>query len=263
MIVAGCDVGSVATKVVIMRDGSIASYNITETKFKPDVAAKNAMDGALSNAGLAFDDIERCVSTGDGGKNVPFADKTLSQLLCSSKGAHHLIPSVGTVVDAGGNATRAISVDKEGRVLSYRLNDKCAAGAGRFFEVLAEALELKLDDLGPLSQRSKNPLEFTSQCTVFAESEVISFVNEGKSSVDIVAGINRSIASRMASLVKDLGVREDVVIVGGMAKNIGLVQSLGEYLRASIKTVPVDHQIVGALGAALLAKGIPRSERVG
>ncbi len=252
MIVAGCDVGSVMTKVVIM-NGESLSHHIIETGFKPDIAAKNATDKALAKAALSFDDVKYCISTGDGGKNVSFANKYLSQLQCLSKGAYWLIPSVKTVVDAGGNATRAISVGKDGRVLSYRLNDKCAAGGGRFFEVLADALELKLDELGPLSQRSKNPLEIASQCTVFAESEVISLINEGKDPVDIIAGINRSITSRMASLIRDLGVRKDVVLVGGVAKNSGAVQSLEGYLGVSIKTVPTDPQIVGALGAALFA----------
>lgn len=254
MIAAGCDVGSLTTKVAITRDGSIISHHIVETGFKPDLAAKNAMDGALSKANLSIDEVGYCVSTGDGGKNVSFASKYVSQLPCLSKGSYFFIPSVRTVVDVGGNATRAISVGKEGRVLSYRLNDKCAAGGGRFFDVLAEALELKLDDLGPLSQQSKSPLEIASQCTVFAESEVISLLNEGKDVVDIIAGVNQSIASRIASLVRNAGVKEDVVMTGGVAKNIGVIKSLEGWLGVGIKTVPADPQIVGAVGASLLAE---------
>lgn len=254
MIVAGCDAGSLTTKAVIMKDRLIMSYHLVETGFKPDLAAKNAMGGALSKAKLGFDDIDYCISTGDGRKNVSFADKNASPLLCLSKGAFWFIPSARTVVDVGGHASRVISVGKGGRVLDYGLNDKCAAGSGRFFEVLAEALELKLDDIGPLSQQSKSSVKITSQCAVFAESEVIAFLNEGKDIIDIIAGVNSSIASRIAGLIRRVGVREDVVMVGGVAKNVGVVKSLEGYLGVSVKTVPTDPQSVGAVGASLLAK---------
>ena len=253
MITAGCDVGSLTTKVVIMKDGAVIAHQIVETGFKPDLAVESALQGALSQAGLSRGELGYCVSTGDGGKNVSFAGKYVSQLPCLSKGSYFFVPSVRTVVDVGGNATRAISVGKEGRVLGYRLNDKCAAGGGRFFDVLAEALEVKLDDLGPLSQQSKSPLEIASQCTVFAESEVISLINDGKDVVDIIAGVNRSIASRIASLVRNVGIKEDVVMTGGVARNIGVVKSLEGWLGVGIKMVPTDPRIVGAVGAALLA----------
>lgn len=254
MIVAGCDVGSVTIKAVIMNDGSVISYHIIETGFKPDLAAKDAVDEALSKAHLTFDDIEYCVSTGDGRKNASFADKDISQLPCLSKGTYFFIPSVRVVVDVGGNTTKAIRVSKVGKILGYRLNDKCAAGSGRFFDILAEALELRLEDLGSLSLQSKSPLEITSQCVVFAESEVVSLINDGNDMADIMAGVSQSVASRIASLVKSLSVEKDVVMTGGVAKNISVIRELEKYLGVSIKTVSTDPQIVGAVGAALFAQ---------
>lgn len=254
MIVAGCDVGSQTTKAVIMKNESIASHDIVGTGFEPGLAAKNAIDGALSKAKLQSDDIERCISTGSGRKNVPFADNNKSEFLCLAKGAYWFIPSVKTVIDVGEHASRCISLGEGGRVLDYSRNVKCAAGSGSFFEVLAQALELKLEDLGPLSQQSEAPVEINSQCTVFAESEVIAFLNEGEDKTDIIAGINKSIASRIAGLLRRVGINEDIVMTGGVAKNVGVIKDLEEFLGVEVKTAPTDPRIVGAVGAALLAE---------
>ena len=252
MIVAGCDVGTSTTKAVVMRDDKIF-FDIATTA-KPDQTAKEVTERSLLKAHLVWEDIEYFISTGWGRKRVPHANTNLSEIVCHGKGAQWLIPSVRTVIDGGSEGTRVITVDEKGKVVEYITNPKCSAGAGKFLEVMAKALGLNLEDLGPLAQRSKNRVAITSQCSVFAESEVIAYINEGKDLADVVDGINYSIAGRLASLVKGISIEEDVTVTGGIAKNIRLLKHLEELLGISVKMVPADPQIVGAIGAALLAK---------
>ncbi len=258
MIIAGCDVGTLTTKAVIMRDESIASYDIIATEAKPDQASKNVIDKALFKAGLSFKEIDFCVGTGWGRKKIGFANKNTGELLCHGKGAQWLIPSVSTVIDVGAQTSSVIIVNKKGKVTDFETNDKCATGAGRFLGVIAEALELDINEIGPLSLRSNNIISISNQCVVFAESEVISYVNEGKDLADIVGSINHSIARRLVTLVKRIGIIEDICITGGVAKNIGVVKSIEEIIGVKIKKMPEDPQIIGALGAAIIAKEIAK-----
>jgi predicted CoA-substrate-specific enzyme activase len=254
MIVAGCDVGSLTGKAVILKDGEILSSSIVPTTPKPEITAQNAMQEALTNANLSLDRIEFIVGTGYGRVKIPFAHSEISELTCHGKGAHSFISSIRTIIDVGGQDCKVIKVDKNGKILDFAMNDKCAAGTGRFLEVMAKTLELELEELGSISLESKNQAKITAQCSVFAETEVVSLMADGVEVSDIVAGIHDAIASRIMSLVYRVGLEEDLTITGGVAKNIGVVTYLEKRLGVTSKKLPIDPQIIGALGAALIAK---------
>ena len=254
MIVAGCDVGSLTGKAVILKDGSILSYGIVPTTPKPERTARNAMDKALKNGNLTLEDIEFIVGTGYGRVKIPFANKEISELTCHGKGAHSFVPTVRTIIDVGGQDCKVIKVNKDGKILDFAMNDKCAAGTGRFLEVMAKTLELKLEELGPISLQAKNQAKITAQCSVFAETEVVSLMADDTEVPDIVAGIHDTIASRIMTLVYRVGLEEDITISGGVAKNIGVVTFLENKMGLKTKKLPVDPQIIGAIGAALLEK---------
>jgi predicted CoA-substrate-specific enzyme activase len=254
LIVAGCDVGSLTGKAVILKDGEIFGYSIVPTTPKPERTAKNAMDEALKKVNLSLDDIEFIVGTGYGRVKIPFADSETSELTCHGKGAHSFIPSIRTIIDVGGQDCKVIKVDKNGKILDFAMNDKCAAGTGRFLEVMAKTLELNLEELGPISLQAKNQAKITAQCSVFAETEVVSLMADGIEVSDIVAGIHDAIASRIMSLVYRVSLEEDFTITGGVAKNTGVVAYLEKRIGVGAKKLPVDPQIIGALGAALIAK---------
>lgn len=255
MIVGGCDVGAATGKAVVMKDGRIASYIIIPCTTKPEVTARIAMDEALEKAGLSsLEDLRYIVGTGYGRLKVPFANENVSEITCHARGAYWLCSTVRTVVDIGGQDCKVISVDDEGKVIEFVMNDRCAAGTGRFFEAMARVLDCGLEGLSSLSLQSKNPATITSQCSVFAESEVIALINEGVELVDIAAGLHNSIAGRLNSMVRKVGLVEDVALTGGCAKNKGLVKILEQKLGVNVKRLPQDPQIVGAVGAALIAR---------
>jgi predicted CoA-substrate-specific enzyme activase len=254
MIVAGCDFGTLAIKVVLIKDGAIISSDISDTKGVPEQVAKNALDRALNAVGLSSSDVKYSVSTGWGRKRVPFANTEMGDLPCLAKGAQWLLPSARTVIDVGGQNSRALSINETGRIIEYNLNDKCAAGTGRFFELVADALELRLEDLAPLAYKSKEPSKISSQCCVFAESEIVTLINEGRELVDIVAGVHNSVVRRTAAIVGSISIKEDVVMSGGCAKNGRIVEGLGNMLNLKIRSLSVDPRLVGAIGAALTAQ---------
>ena len=255
MIVGGCDVGSATGKAVVMKDGTIVSYVIIPSTTKPEVTARKAMDEAIEKAGLSsLEDLQYIVGTGYGRLKVPFANENVSEITCHARGAHWLAPTVRTVVDIGGQDCKVMSIDGQGKVNEFTMNDKCAAGTGKFFEAMARALDCGLEGLSSLSLQSNDPATITSQCSVFAESEVITLVNEGIDVIDIAAGIHESIAGRLNSMVRRVGLIEDVALTGGCAKNEGLVKALEKKLGVSVKKLPQDPQIAGAIGAALIAK---------
>ncbi len=253
MIVAGCDVGSLTGKVVIMKDGQTLSYSIVPTTPKPERTAEKAMSEALKKAGLNLEQIGSIVSTGYGREKNPFAHTHVTEITCHAKGAYWLVPTVRTVIDIGGQDCKVILLDGQGNVKDFRMNDKCAAGTGRFLEGMARALGLDLEELGSISLKSKSPALITSQCSVFAESEVVTLIAEGTELPDIVSGIHKSIAGRLISMVKGINPKRDFMLTGGVAKNIGVVKFLEDEL-GKIEKIPVDPQIVGALGAALIAR---------
>ena len=254
MIVAGCDVGSLTGKAVILNNSEILYSSIVPTTPKPERTARNAMDEALQKSNLVLEDIEYIVGTGYGRVKIPFANSELSELSCHGKGAHSIAPSIRTIIDVGGQDCKVIKVDKNGKILDFAMNDKCAAGTGRFLEVMAKTLELKLEELGPISLQSKNQAKITAQCSVFAETEVVSLMADGVEVPDIVAGIHDAIASRIMSLVYRVGLEKDLTFTGGVAKNIGVVAYLEKRLGVTTTKLSVDPQLMGALGAALTAK---------
>ena len=254
MIVAGCDVGSLSAEAVIMKDGQIVSAEIIRVRPRPEQSATDVMDAALQKAGLSYEDIEYCVSTGYGRERIPFAKNNISEISCHGKGAQWLVPSVRTVIDVGGQDCKAIRIDDNGKLVNFVMNDKCAAGTGRFLEFMAKVLGVSIEDLGPLALNSEEKVIVTNVCSIFAESEVLHYVYEGKKSADVASGINHSMAERVNSLAKRVGIEKDICITGGVAKNISVVKNLEELLGLEPERLPVDPQIVGAVGACLFAK---------
>ena len=253
MLFAGVDVGAATAKTVIMSDGRVLSYSITPTGHSVIQATEKVTREALEKAKCSLEELDYIISTGYGRNAVPFANKTVTEILCHAIGASFLIPGTRAIIDIGGQDSKAIGVDEQGNVLNFVMNDKCAAGTGRFLEVMAGVLDLDLEELGPVSLTSKETCKVSSTCTIFAESEVVSLRAEGKSREDLVAGIHRAVAARVVVMGSQIKFRKETVFTGGVAKNIGVKKALEEQIGFEI-LVPEEPQIVGALGAALLAK---------
>ncbi|HID93277.1 MAG TPA: 2-hydroxyglutaryl-CoA dehydratase [bacterium (Candidatus Stahlbacteria)] len=273
MITLGVDIGSVTTKVVLLKGDKILALVIRETGAYPKLAAEKALGEALSKASLSKTDIEYIVSTGYGRRAIDFGDRVVTEISACAKGALYTMErilecnsdvvgivaaksqtlhSVRTIIDLGGQDTKVISLNENGDIADFVMNDKCAAGTGRFLEVIAQALQVGLEDLGELSLKSKSPIPINSTCTVFAESEVISLIAQGKSKEDIIAGINYSIAERIVGMLRQVGEKETIFFVGGGAKNVGIRKALED--KTGLKVyVPTNPQFVIALGAALIA----------
>ncbi len=207
---------------------------------------------ALMKAGISSSDVTYVLATGYGRNNVPFAKAEMTEITCHAKGAHHLFPETRTIIDIGGQDSKAISVNERGAATNFMMNDKCAAGSGRFLEVMARALEIELDRMGELSLQSTKEVPISSMCTVFAESEVVSAVARGLDPHDIINGIHHAIAKRVSVLVEHVGVKERVLMSGGVARNVGVVRALEKQLHTTL-LIPKEPQLVGALGAALIA----------
>lgn len=254
MIVAGVDIGSITTEALLFdRERGILGYTILETGADSRKTSELALDKALTYPGKERSDIAYTVATGCGRKRVPYAKETITEITCIAKGVNYLFPEARTVIDIGGQDTKVIRLDEKGRVLEFEMNDKCAAGTGRFIEVMASALKVDLDKIGEISLDHKKDLTISSICTVFAESEVISLVSEGEELEDILFGIHRAIADRTMGLINRLGgVKSEVIMAGGVAKNIGVVRALENAMNTPVK-ISVEPQVVGSLGAAILA----------
>ena len=248
---AGVDIGSTMTKVVIIGEGSEASL-IGPTGAEHRKLANKVMEEALIRAGIRFQELSYIIATGYGRMNVPFADKQVTEITCHARGLQSILPTVKTVVDIGGQDSKGIKI-QAGKVIDFVMNDKCAAGTGRFLEVIADALRVRLEDLGELSLQSKNPVAISNTCTVFAEHEVISQLAAGTSVNDLIAGVHDAVAARVYSLVNKLKVEREVAVTGGGAKNTGLVKALENRFGFPL-LVPPEPLITGALGAALIGK---------
>jgi predicted CoA-substrate-specific enzyme activase len=253
MIVAGCDVGSLTAKAVIMTDGKITSSEVIRVKRNPEESAVEVMEAAIAGNGISMDDIECCVGTGYGRKHIPFIDSEESEIACHGRGAVWRVPTVRTVIDIGGQDAKAIKVDKDGNVTRYTYNDKCASGTGRFLEIIADAMDIELDSMGEISEKSTERLTLSNQCVVFAETEIISLINEGKEIADIINALHHAVANRAVSLAKGLVLEDQVVMTGGVARNSGMFSALGESLGTELISIE-DPQINGAVGAALFAR---------
>ena len=250
---AGIDIGSTMTKVVIFSD-KIEAFLIGPTGPEHRKLANRVMEEALVKASLGFEDLVYIVATGYGRINVPFADRQVTEITCHAKGLHHLLPTVKTVVDIGGQDSKGIKIN-DGKVTSFVMNDKCAAGTGRFLEIIADSLGIPLEKLGELSLAADRAAEISSTCTVFAEHEVINKLASGETIPNLIAGIHESVATRVYALVNKLKIEPDVAITGGGAKNIGLVKALEIKFGFPI-LVPPEPLITGALGAALAGKEV-------
>jgi len=255
---AGIDIGSTMTKVVIMKEGIISSV-IGPTGAEQRRLAHRVMERGLEEASLSFSSITYLVATGYGRLNVPFADKQVTEITCHAKGAAFLFPEAKTVIDIGGQDSKAINIEK-GRPVDFVMNDKCAAGSGRFLEIIADGLGITLEEMAQLSLKSNHPIKIGNLCTVFAEQEVVGKLAEGAPLADLIAGIHEALASRVASMAKKLKVADDVVVTGGGAKNRGLVRALSDILGHRL-LVPSEPLLTGAIGAALLGRDIAQKAR--
>lgn len=259
MVVAGIDIGAITTKVVIMDNEKIKSYIISKSSADMKKVVFGCYEQALQKAGYQVKEVKSIVATGYGRISVPFANKCITEITCHAKGAYWLNPTVRTIIDIGGQDSKVISVSESGQVIDFIMNDKCAAGTGRFLEVMAQALGVKLEDLGELSLQSRKKVMISSMCTVFAESEVISLLAEGYKKEDIIRGLHEAIVNRIYSMAMRLPVGATIALTGGVAKNKGIFIALKKKMKKSIY-IPSEPQIVGAIGAALLAGNMEKKK---
>lgn len=252
MIFAGIDIGSITAKSALIKNKQVIDTHVIPTGYNPAAASESVFKYVLNKAGLKPSDITRIVATGYGRNNVAFADKAMTEIICHGIGAHFLNPDIRGIIDVGGQDSKAILLDAAGQVTNFAMNDKCAAGTGRFLEVMARALEVDLDLLGAIGLDAKTPAKISSICTVFAESEVISMIAKQKKRADIIAGIHESAAARIAVLAKKIRIKPPVMMTGGVAKNKGMAAALETRLKTTV--ICQEHaQENGAIGAAVLA----------
>ena len=254
----GVDLGSTTAKTVIVdAAGGIVASEVVQMGAVSRAGLARSLAGALRTAGLDESDIEQTIATGYGRRLVAGAERTFTEITCHARGVAAMCPGVRLVVDVGGQDSKAILVDELGLVENFSMNDRCASGTGRFFEVLARAVECELDELAGLALTGDKDLEVSSMCATFAETEIISLLARGERREDIAASVHRAVTARTLGLVSHVGKRSPVVMTGGVARNAAVVRFLGEALKARV-TVPPSPQITGALGAALLAREASR-----
>ena len=255
MYFAGVDIGSTMTKVVVTgKAGDLLSVIKGPTGAGYRQLANEVMRQALEQAGLRIDDVSYIVATGYGRLSVPFADRQITELSCHARGVYSLFPGVRTAIDIGGQDAKCLKIDN-GRLVSFVMNDKCAAGTGRFLEVTAATLGIKLEDMGEISLKATRKIQISNLCTIFAQQEVVALLSRGEKLENIIAGLHDALASRVAALARRLGIEPDLVLTGGVAKNIGMVKAMKESLGCEI-LVPEEPLITGALGAAILANQV-------
>ena len=253
MITAGTDIGSLSVESVIFeKERGMIGYSIVLTGPNSRKSSEVSLEQALGSANVQRTDIPYIVSTGCGRGISDFANESITEITCLAKGVHYLFPDCGTIIDIGGQDTKVINIDEKGRVIGFDMNDKCAAGTGRFLEVMAMALNVDLQEMGERSLHFREDIEISSLCTVFAESEVVSLVSEGREVEDILHALNKAVADRTVSLLERVGSAGKIAMTGGVAKNVGVVRVIEERLGQSMM-VYHEPQIVGALGAALIA----------
>lgn len=255
VITAGVDIGSTASKSLLMRGREIIAQVIGPSSVNPARTSETVFREACDSAGISAEEVACIIGTGYGRAKVAFADDNVSEVSCHGIGAHFLLPSARTVVDIGGQDCKAVALEENGTLKNFSMNEKCAAGTGRFLDMMARVLEVDVEDLGELDSESTNAVSISNVCSVFAESEVINLANEGADVKDIVKGLHVSLTNRVAVLVKRVGLREAVVVTGGVAKNEGVIRALEEKLGVNVTRLPdeIDPQIIGALGAAVAA----------
>jgi len=255
MFFAGLDLGSTMTKVVIIDNNEkIWASEITHTGAAHRRLANKVMEKALEKAGLSFNSLALVIATGYGRMSVPFADKQISELSCHARGVVHFLPTVRLAIDIGGQDAKGLKI-KDGKLEDFVMNDKCAAGTGRFLEILSNFIGIGLNELGPISMKATDKCSCNNVCTVFAQQEIISHLSDGIPIEDIVAGLHEAIAMRTVRMVRRIGIEPDICFTGGVAKNCGIVKAFEESLGFPV-FVPENPLLSGAIGAALLGKEI-------
>ena len=261
---AGLDMGSVSIKAALISEKRLIASSLIASGGNYKDGAKKVMDDVLSHAlipqgaregmsaGITIEQLSGLVVTGLGAESAPFSARQVSDISCQAKGCHCLFPTARTIIDIGGQFTKAAKITPQGRIADFLMSEKCATGSGRFLQVIARILHVNLDDIGPLSLQSENPVEFSTNCAVFAESETISRIAEGAKAADILAGVHKAMASKVSMLVKRLKLEPDVVLTGGGGEDAGLVQAVGDALKIKI-LVPDQPRLTAAFGAACLA----------
>lgn len=256
MITAGIDCGAKNTKTVILKDGKIIAKASVLTGFDQEKAVENSLEKAIKGAGIARDDIQKIFGTGSGKNSVKFADDTVNDIKAMSKGAFYFYPNARTVADVGAEEGRAAKINENGFPEDFAINEKCAAGAGAFIEAMSRALETPLEEMGPLALQSDKEIPMNAQCAIFAESEVVGLIHAKTEIQDISKAIHDSMASRIVSMIRRIGVNEDVVMMGGVGRNPGFVEAMKRELELNNIYIPEEPEYGASVGAAVLASEV-------
>jgi bzd-type benzoyl-CoA reductase Q subunit len=264
VLTAGVDVGSVGSKAVVMADGELYSWSVMRTGSNSSDSAKKALNWAMEDTGLTLKDFNYIVGTGYGRVNVPMANRAITEIACHAKGANYIWgPTVRTVLDVGGQDVKAIRIDEKGKVVSFLMNDKCAAGTGRGMEVIADLLKIPIEEVGKVSLSvTEEPEPVSSTCVVFAKTEAVGLLRKGWGKEKVLAAYLRAMAIRMSELIEKVGCERDFVITGGQSKNVGIVNRVENILGVkrlpvpNLETTGLDPISAGAIGAALFAKAL-------
>jgi (R)-2-hydroxyacyl-CoA dehydratese activating ATPase len=253
----GIDVGSLTAQAVVMKYNTLYSYKSIRVRPNPVDSASAAMLGALEEKGMTFKDLRFCVSTGYGREQIQkegMAGANVSEISCHGRGAWWVMPRVRTIIDIGGQDAKVIRVDQDGELINFVMNDKCAAGTGRFLDVMSKTLSLTVEELGPLALGAQGVIEMSNRCSIFCETEVHHYLQRGANLADLAAGINRTMAGRVMALVRRVGIEKEVTMTGGVANNPAVRRELEKAMGFKMITYELDPQIIGALGAALIAR---------
>jgi benzoyl-CoA reductase subunit D len=253
MITAGIDCGAKNTKTIILKDGRIIGKGLVPTGFDQEKAVEDSLEQAAKNAGISKDDLQKIYGTGSGSKAVKMADDTVNEIKAMAKGANFFFPSARTVVDVGAEEGRAAKIDEKGNPMDFAINEKCAAGAGTFIEVMARALDVTIEEMGPLCLESDKEIPINAQCVIFAESEVVGLIHSKTEKSDISKAIHDSMASRIVSIIRRIGVNEDIVMVGGVGYNPGFMSAMKKELKVNNIYIPDEPEYGTAVGTAVVA----------
>lgn len=257
MFFGGIDVGSLTAQAVILKDDLLYSYSSIKVKPNPVDSATTVLNDALQQKGLSVKDLQFTISTGYGREQIQkegLAGANMSEISCHGRGAWWAAPTVRTIIDIGGQDAKVIRVDQDGELINFTMNDKCAAGTGRFLDVMSKTLGLPVEELGPLSLEAQQVIEMSNRCSIFCETEVHHYLQRGAKLADLAAGINLTMAGRVMALVRRLGIEREVTMTGGVAKNPAVRRELEKAIGFKMITYNLDSQIIGALGAALIAR---------
>ena len=252
-LVAGIDIGAATAKAVVLNGTNVISLHVMPTGENVKKVGESVMREALGKAGLSINNIRYIIATGYGRRKVEFANEVITELSCHAKGVNLLIPQARTVIDIGGQDSKVIEIDNNGNIGNFAMNDKCAAGTGRFLEVMAKVLNADIEDIGPISLNGLEPCQISNTCTVFAESEMVALRAEEENRENILAGIHCAMAHRVAIMGNTVGFKNLIVFTGGVARNVGMRKALQDRIGKEI-LVPENPQIIGALGAAIIAR---------